>query len=299
MWRVGANVKAPDDARGRWTADFIDLLETYGFDWVYFQYESRRDGNVGWTFEATSFESVVTSKFSLNLENGAGLAPSGPLVAAVLPSSRSVQVKTPATAFATIINTGQTLAVSCGITPLGNVPAISFYQTTDPASNQITGLPNASVNIAAGAAQSFILAITPTAPIAPTDVQFNFVCANTNPAPISTGLNTLLLSASGSPVPDIVALVATLTNDGIANIPGTNGTGAFWVATVNVGAGGTITVSADTGAASLPVNISLCQTDPATGQCISAIGSTVTTQIIANADADVWDFRAGQRRCSV
>ena len=35
--------------------------------------------------------------------------------------------------------------------------------------------------------------------------------------------------------------------------------------------------------ATLPVNISLCQTDPATGQCISAIGSSVTTTINANA----------------
>ena len=31
------------------------------------------------------------------------------------------------------------------------------------------------------------------------------------------------------------------------------------------------------------MNISLCQTDPATGQCISAIGPSVTTQINANA----------------
>ena len=29
----GANVGAPDDSRGRWFADVIDLLETYGFDW--------------------------------------------------------------------------------------------------------------------------------------------------------------------------------------------------------------------------------------------------------------------------
>ena len=63
----GSSVNAPDDSRGRWTADVIDLLETYGFDWLYFIYESKRNGNVGWTFEATSFESVVTSKFSLNL----------------------------------------------------------------------------------------------------------------------------------------------------------------------------------------------------------------------------------------
>ena len=55
------------------------------------------------------------------------------------------------------------------------------------------------------------------------------------------------------------------------NIPGTNGIGVFAVATVNVGASGSITASADTGSATLPVNISLCQTNPATGQCISAI----------------------------
>jgi hypothetical protein len=63
----GAFVNAPNDSRSRWMLDLIDLLETYGFDWLYFVYEARRDGNVGWTFEATSFESVVTSKFSLNL----------------------------------------------------------------------------------------------------------------------------------------------------------------------------------------------------------------------------------------
>jgi hypothetical protein len=110
-----------------------------------------------------------------------------------------------------------------------------------------------------------------------------FECTNTDPAPINTGLNTLLLSASATPVPDIVALAATLSNDGIVNISGTNGAGAFSVATVNVGASESITVSADTGSATLPVNVSLCQTNPATGQCISAIGSSVTTTINANA----------------
>jgi hypothetical protein len=54
------------------------------------------------------------------------------------------------------------------------------------------------------------------------------------------------------------------------------------VATVNVGASGSITASADTGSATLPVNILLCQTNPANGQCISAIGPNVTTQINAN-----------------
>jgi hypothetical protein len=80
-----------------------------------------------------------------------------------------------------------------------------------------------------------------------------------------------------------VALAATLNNDGIVNILGANGTGVFATATVNLGAAATIIASADTGGASLPVNISICQTDPAMGQCISALGSNVTTTINPNA----------------
>ena len=205
------------------------------------------------------------------------------VVAAVLPSSRSVQVGTPATAFATIINAGQETATGCAISPISTIPATLSFQTTDPATNQVTGTPNTPVDIPAGAAQSFVFALTPTAPMAPTDVQLSFDCANTDPAPINTGLNTLLLSASTTPVPDIVALAATLNNDGIVNIPGTNGIGVFAVATVNVGASGSITAAADTGSATLPVVINLCETNPATGQCISAIDASVTTQINANA----------------
>jgi hypothetical protein len=202
------------------------------------------------------------------------------LVAAVLPSSRSVQVNTPAAAFATVINTGQAIATSCSIAPLTSVPAAFIYQTTDPATNQVIGFPNTPASIAAGAAQSFVFAITPTAPMVSTDVQFSFDCADTDPAPIHTGLNTLLLSASATPVPDIVALAATLNNDGIVTLAST---GVFAAATVNAGASASITASADTGSAVLPVSISLCETNPVTAQCISAIGPTVTTMIHANA----------------
>jgi hypothetical protein len=205
------------------------------------------------------------------------------LLSAVLPSSRSVQVGATATAFATVINAGSAPALACEISPLTSLPVSFSYQATNPATNAVTGSPNTAVDIPAGSAQSFVLALTPTAPIAPTDVRLSFDCANTTAAPINSGLNTLLFSASTTPIPDIVALAATLNNDGIVNVPGTTGTGAFAVATVNVGAGSDITASADTGNATLPVNISLCQTDPATGQCISAIGFVVTTTINTNA----------------
>jgi hypothetical protein len=110
-----------------------------------------------------------------------------------------------------------------------------------------------------------------------------FGCPNTQTARSRKGLNTVLLSASLTPIPDIVALAATSSNDGIVNVAGSPGTGAFAVATVNVGASGSITAMADTGNAILPINIALCQTDPANGQCISGIGPSVSTQINANA----------------
>ena len=215
------------------------------------------------------------------------------LVAAVLPSSRSVQVGVPATAFATIINAGSSTTPGCNIVPITGVPGTFLYQTTNPATNQITGTPNTPVSIGPGVAQSFVIALSPSTAMASTDVRFSFNCANGAFAPIIFGLNTLLFSASVTPTPDIVALGATITNDGIVNIPGSNGAGAFAVATVNVGASGSITASADTGSAILPVNIALCQTDPANGQCISSVGPSVTTQIDANATPTFGIFVGG------
>ncbi|HEV8437536.1 MAG TPA: hypothetical protein VGT40_05530 [Methylomirabilota bacterium] len=206
-----------------------------------------------------------------------------PLAAAVLPSSRSVQVGCPATAFVTIINAGTSTATAVGIAKATGVPADFTYQITNPLTNVVTGNPNTPVDIEAGKSQTYVIALTPTAGFPPTDVAFSFAGSNTAPLATLTGINTLLLSGSVGSVPDIVVLAATLDNDGIVNLAGVNGSGAFSVATVNVGASATITATADTGGASLPVTISLCQTNPATGQCISAIGASVTAQISGGA----------------
>jgi hypothetical protein len=205
------------------------------------------------------------------------------LFAATLPSSRSVQVGQAATFFATIINAGATDAIGCVIDKLSGVKGNLSFQATDPLSNVPVGLPNTPVTIAAGGSQTFVVSVMPTANFTSTEFALHFGCTNTQTAQSRKGLNTVLLSASLTPIPDIVALAATTTSDGIVNVAGSTGTGAFAVATVNVGAMGTITASADTGGLALPVNISLCQTDPATGQCISAVGPNVTTQINANA----------------
>jgi hypothetical protein len=154
----------------------------------------------------------------------------------------------------------------------------------------VTGTRNTPVNIAAGGQQSFVIALTPTAAIAPTDVNFNFSCTNTNPAPVFAGVNTLLFSASTTPTADVVALAATLQNDGIVHVTGAptspNGppTGVFAVATVNLGASASITAAPIISDATLPVTATICQTNPQTGVCLQTPGTTAATTIIANAE---------------
>ncbi len=61
------------------------------------------------------------------------------LVAAVLPSIRSVEVGSPSTVFATIVNAGAQTARACGITLLSSIPSTIVYQTTNPVTNVLTG----------------------------------------------------------------------------------------------------------------------------------------------------------------
>ena len=103
-------------------------------------------------------DSLLLSRFNSGLLAPPVLPDSSnlPLVAAVLPASRSAVVGNPVTAFATIINAGTSTANKCGIAPDATLPLpIDFsYQTTDPATNALTGTLNTPVDIAAGAAQS-------------------------------------------------------------------------------------------------------------------------------------------------
>src|SRR5262249_35431239 len=74
------------------------------------------------------------------------------LVAAVLPWSRSVMVGSVATAFVTIVAAGTEAATGCTIAPTTTVPAIFHFQSTDPATNAVTGTPDKPVDIPAGGA---------------------------------------------------------------------------------------------------------------------------------------------------
>ena len=207
------------------------------------------------------------------------------IVAAVLPSSHSVQVDTTATAFATIINAGAVTATSCGIELLSSIPANFSYQTTDPATNAVIDTPNTPVDIAAGGLQTYVFSLTPNAPIAPIEIEFSFDCSNTDPATTLVGVNTLQFTVSATAAPDIIAVAAGTKGymPGSVVIPYSDPRlGAFVAAATNLGASASITVSADTGNAALPMTITICQSDPATGACLAAPTSTVTLTMDTN-----------------
>jgi hypothetical protein len=55
------------------------------------------------------------------------------------------------------------------------------------------------------------------------------------------------------------------------------------VATINLGSSDSITASTNTNEATLPITVTICQTNPTTGVCLQTPGPTAATMINANA----------------
>ena len=218
----------------------------------------------------------------------AGPALADELVTSVLPTSRSTVLGKSVTVFATAINASGGVLTNCGM-ELGQddeSSTIVTYNLTDPRTNAVTSGQNAPFNLAAGASQSLVLTIQPKSAQQAAVVKPVASCANGSTGVTSTsidGVSTILFSASAQATPDVIALVASPTNDGILHIQG-EGANAFAVAVANVGSAGTITASVDTGAVTLPLTATICQTDSG-GQCIGGPGQTASLSLPANGTA--------------
>ncbi len=205
--------------------------------------------------------------------------------ASVLPGSRSVELGSPATIFATMINAGTTPLQGCQVVLPATAPQglRLTYQTTDPATNALTGVQDMPATIAGNnGVASFLVTLQGTAAFSAPDMALDFACLGIGPAAVETGVDTVDLAMSSVPVADIIALAATASNDGIATVP-VGGATAFAVASSNVGATSQITVSVDTGAASLPLTATLCQSNPSTGACLATPSTAVTLSDAAGA----------------
>lgn len=207
-------------------------------------------------------------------------------VAAVLPGSRTVPVGFTATAFATVLNTASSAASSCTITPPADLAAAFAYQQTDSSSNIPVGPLNPLIDIEANSAATFIFAFTPEETFDSIDLALEFSCGNAiNSAPSIAGVNTFTLSAPPGLSSDVVAIAATVGNTGINGIPTSVGSGAFAVATINLGDAESIVASADDGDADLPVGFFICPTNPLTSNCLSTPASSVTQTMTTNETA--------------
>lgn len=192
-------------------------------------------------------------------------AVAGPF-SAVLPSSRSVAIDAPATAFATVLNPDDVIAEGCTIAPTTGVDASFFFQTTDAATNALTGVLNEPVDIPAGGSQSFLIGLTPNSDFAATPVEFAFTCS-TGTAPSAFGINTLLLSGNTELVADVIGVAVTPSLDGIVNLPRDGLFGVIALATTNVGAQATITAEPLDGVG-LDGFLLICETNQDTGACL-------------------------------
>ncbi len=215
-----------------------------------------------------------------------------PLLASILPSARSGSINAPLSAFASLINTGNSTATSCSMALQAGQSSSFGYQTTS-AANTPTGAADTPVNIAPGQIQNFVFKVTPDRVLNSEQMGLVFDCTNTIAAASVPGLNRIVISASAGAVPDLIAIAATPNADGIVNVPGDTGTGVFSVATVNIGASGSFTASVDDADLGLPLGAFICKTD-AQGACENDPASNVAFPLASNEIALFSVFVAGQ-----
>ncbi len=229
--------------------------------------------------------------YRVEVAQGSAVPVTTTIAAATLPNARSVQVGDRATFFGTILNTGSQTAANCGVATAAASPAGFTFARTN-AANVVVGAPNQRFDIAAGAAQGMVLTFAPSEALAGQSYVFDFRCSNTAAAAAFDGVNSFTLVASNTAAPDVIMVAATPTNDGIANIPGQNGTGFFTTAAINIGAAGTIVFEPQS-TPTLGLAPLICETHPATGQCITPLGANVTRAFGVNETAFFSVFFAG------
>lgn len=212
-----------------------------------------------------------------------GSNPAHRLRAAMLPNARSVTVGSTATSFATVINPASFGAAgsNCRIEAPANFNGAFTFRRTDPSTNAPIGSNGDTVSLAAGASQTYVLSMTPSAAANGTELAPVFLCDNIRQTDPISGVTTITLSASAAQSADVVSIAATPTANGILDVP-LNGASAFSVAAVNIGAPQTVTVTPGTGSATLPLTIDICETNPSTGACLTGRTPTVAVNFASN-----------------
>lgn len=210
-------------------------------------------------------DTVITARFTDDTV--------GPAAAwsAVLPGARSGQAGGDVITALMSVVTGDGAAQSCRVDAGGSDVATLAYDLLDD-SGQSRGLNEPVFDIVADGRVDLLLAVTPLRETPPEGAVFfpRLTCSNASAAAIE-GVNSLRLSITDAPGPDILSIGVTPSGDGVVRLPTADGTGFMAVAAMNIGLleDTPIRVVADTGAVQLPVQLSVCETDAA-GHCLSS-----------------------------
>lgn len=249
---------------------------------------------------------VVVCLGAMGLGATASHAQTNSISAAVLPTSRATQIDTPVTVFATILNSGPGTAYGCqvslapdegsgGPNPSGLQMHYRAYlgDNTTPAADTDT-----PIDVSSGAAQAFVLSVQGSQQFLQKPVYFQFECdTGASTAAVYREVNTLLLTVSTNPVPDVISIASSPSNNGIVEIPALGGGMVMAVAAVNIGAASTPVTSVDGksapaanniayltavpgfGTSELPLTTFVCETNPATAECLAPYNAFVSSGI--------------------
>lgn len=212
-------------------------------------------------------------------QNAAG---STSIVSAVLPYARSTTPGRGALTLGQIINTGTTAARGCTL----GLPAGfggTFVHQRLKSDGSLDGNQFDATDIPSGSAQGWVFQYVPSTTFTATDIPIVFDCLNTQPAPVVPGANTFLVSVSPTLPPDLLMYTVTtaVPDDKIIRLPGPTGTNIVGMISQNVGAAGTITVSADDNGRGLPLTTLVCKVTPSL-TCAAPPTPTVTVSMSPN-----------------
>ena len=217
------------------------------------------------------------------------------LRAAILPSSRSVGSGDRATVFATVLNPSDAEARGCWIAPGSPFDGQIDFVETDPATNAVIGETNRFFALAPGAARSFLITLSSQADAVArsTDIILRYKCHNSDAAPVTFGVNSLLVSIDDADNPDLIAIAAAPGGAGVVALDGDEAASAFAVSTANVGHGGTLTLRPRGAGEADALRLRICETDPATATCLAPAGDTLDRVFAAGETATFSVFVRG------
>jgi hypothetical protein len=227
-------------------------------------------------------QSSVPVSWNVIIEPGIGGNSNSNFVSASLPGGINVAVGTTSVFFTTVINTSavsQTLTVAP--TTLSSLPVTLLACQTDPVTNACLSAPSSSFSVTIppnDAVADFATFVTATAaiPYNPVNNVVYLTFADSHGTIQVVGFANVNTETN---VEAFQVVEATASNNDVLTIPfSTHGSGAFAVEAGNAGPainGAVVT----TLSGNLPVNVTICQTNPTNGQCLAPPSATLMVSI--------------------